>query len=154
MSDLNFIPVPPGEGANQPKPQPQTWGVREQGSKSQPRIFDPTKETASAKANKALATAAQRGLQLLFILSSLVGTLLVVRVLLVAFNASSQAPFVQFVYDRTSVWIAPFKSMFNNANLSGHPIEINTLIALVFYAVVLLFLVKIVEALLAPRAPK
>ena len=154
MADFDFVPVPPGEGAKEPKPQSPSWSVREQSHAKEPRIFDPTKNTAAAKANQALATLAHRALQLLFTLASLVGALLVVRSLLIAFNASPQAPFVQFVYDHTSTWIAPFHSMFNNADFGGHPFEINTLIALVVYAFALLFLVKIVEALLAPRPPR
>jgi hypothetical protein len=154
MSNFDFRPVPTGEAGKESKPEGQAWSVREQGSRNQPRIFDPSKETAGAKANRALATVAHRALQLLLTVSSLVGALLVVRILLVAFNASTTAPFVQFVYDHSSAWIAPFRTMFNNADLGGHPLEINTIIALVVYAVVLLFLVKIVEALLAPRAPR
>jgi YGGT family len=151
MSNFDFVPVPPADTGNDVQPESSTWSVREQTGGKQPRIFDPNKETGVAKANRALANVAQRALQLLLTLSSLVGALLVVRILLVAFHASTAAPFVQFVYDHSSAWIAPFRSMFNNADLSGHPLEINTVIALVVYAVVLLFLVKIVEALLAPR---
>jgi len=154
MSNFDFVPVPPGEAGKEPNPAGQTWSVREQESGKQPRIFDPNKETVAAKANKALSTVAHRALQLMLTLSSLVGALLVVRILLIAFHASTAAPFVQFVYDHTSTWIAPFRSMFNDADLGGHPFEINTVIALVVYAFALFFLVKIIEALLAPRPPR
>jgi uncharacterized protein YggT (Ycf19 family) len=151
MADFDFVPVPPGKGGKEPKPEGQEWSVREQNRGKEPRIFDPNKATAAAKANRALVGVSHRALQLLFTLSSLVGALLIARILLVAFNASTSAPFVQFVYDRTSAWIAPFRSMFTNPNWSGHPIEITTFVALVCWAFVLLFLVKVVEALLLPR---
>jgi YggT family protein len=151
MADFDFVPVPLENAGKAEPPPPPTWSVREQPGGREPKIWDPNQVTPAARANRALANIAHRALQVLLTLSSLVGALLVIRILLVAFKASPSAPFVQFVYDHTSAWLAPFHSMFNNADWSGHQVEINTIIALVFYAFVLLFLVKIIEALLTPR---
>lgn len=65
-------------------------------------------------------------------IEALLGLRLVLRLL-----GAGGAPFVQWIYDTSVPLIAPFKGMFPNQVLNGgNVLEINTLIALLIYAVV------------------
>jgi hypothetical protein len=101
-----------------------------------------------------LAKAVNRGMQLMLVLVSAVGVLMLMRILLLALNASTTAPFVQFVYDHTGGVVEPFRNMFANGDLSGHPIELNSIVALVVYGIGLAVVLKIIEMFLSPHRGK
>ena len=142
--------------ADMPRPPAQSWSVREQGTT--PRIAlrspadeDERKSPVHFDVEAFLAKAVHRGLQVLLALVSAVGLLLLTRILLIALNASTTAPFVQFVYDRTAGLVDPFHSMFRNADLAGHPIELDSIVAIVVYGIALAIVVKIIEMFLSPN---
>lgn len=63
--------------------------------------------------------------------------LLTLRILLRFFGANAETPFVKWIYDTSEPLIAPFRGMFPSPVLGeGFIIEINTLIALLFYALI------------------
>lgn len=68
---------------------------------------------------------------------SLVELLLVLRITLKLFAASTVAPFVQWVYETTEPLLAPFAGMFPSPRLTdGFVIEFSALFALMVYAFV------------------
>ena len=79
-----------------------------------------------------------------------VGLMLVARLLLVAFHATKSTPFVQWIYDHTAGLIASH-SMFKVWNVKGHPVELNTAVAIIVYGIGMLIVVKVIDMLLTPR---
>ncbi len=77
--------------------------------------------------------------------------LLSLRILLKLFGASTQAPFVQWVYETTNPLLAPFEGMFPTSSLSTSLVlEISTLFALITYAFVGVLLESIIRQLAEP----
>ncbi len=75
-------------------------------------------------------------LQLVNIIFGFIEGILAVRVLLRFFGASSGAPFVRWVYETSDPLLTPFRGMFPNSILTGgYVLEVNTLIAILIYAI-------------------
>src|SRR3990167_3626270 len=80
---------------------------------------------------------------------NLVEGLLGLRILLKLFGASSQAPFVEWVYETTDSLLAPFAGMFPSPRLEGgFVIEFSALIALVVYAFLGFVIIQAIESLM------
>ena len=151
MSNLGYpAPGPTPDELRAASPQ-QPWAERAQRKPELPEPADKPRPPIATQVTGFLATAVYRGQQLLLVLVSLVGLLMLARLFLVAFRASATSPFVQFVYDRTNALVAPFHSMFPDQVWGDHPIEITTAIAMVVYGVVMVILVKAMELFLRPR---
>lgn len=61
--------------------------------------------------------------------------LLAIRILLKLLGASTQAPFVQWIYETTRPLLTPFEGMFPTSTLPvGFVLEMSTLIAVIVYA--------------------
>lgn len=68
------------------------------------------------------------------IIFGLILTGLFVRLLLRLLGASSEAPFVQFIYNSTAPLLTPFNGIFNSVVIEANNIlESPTLVAIVFY---------------------
>ena len=81
--------------------------------------------------------------------------LLSLRVLLKLLGASSDAPFVRWVYETTSPLLAPFEGMFPTSTLPvGLVLEISTLFALITYAFVGVLLESAIRQLTQPTSRK
>jgi hypothetical protein len=78
--------------------------------------------------------------------------LLVLRLTLKLFSASTVAPFVRWVYETTDTLIAPFSGMFPSPKLTaGLTIEFNTLFAIIFYVFVGYIVTEVIETLASFR---
>ncbi len=76
-------------------------------------------------------------LYLAIIVFGFIELILALRILLRFLNASTGSTFVRWVYQTSDSLINPFRGMFPNPVLDGgYVIEINTLVALLFYAIV------------------
>jgi hypothetical protein len=69
-------------------------------------------------------------------------------------GASSQAAFVNFIYQVSSPLVAPFKGIFGNGGSSTNSFETASLVAIVVYAVVGWGLVALIKIVTAPRGSK
>lgn len=68
------------------------------------------------------------------------------RIFLKFFGASTQAPFVSWIYETSKPLLYPFEGMFPSSTLShGFTIEISALFALIIYAFVAYFISEIIQ---------
>ena len=70
------------------------------------------------------------------------------------FGASSQSAFVNFIYQVSGVFVAPFQGIFGNGGSKGNTFETADLVALVVYAVVGWGIVMLIRIVTAPRGTK
>ena len=70
------------------------------------------------------------------------------------FGASSQSPFVSFIYQVSSPMVAPFKGIFGNSGSSTNSFETASLVAIVVYAVIGWGLVVLIRIITAPKGTK
>ncbi|MDP3993413.1 MAG: YggT family protein [Candidatus Doudnabacteria bacterium] len=74
----------------------------------------------------------------------LVEVVLGLRFILRLFGASAQAPFVNWVYDTSQPLLAPFRGIFPSpASIQGFVIEFTTLFAMLIYALIGYFLIRL-----------
>lgn len=85
-------------------------------------------------------------LSLLNIIFGFIEILLGLRLVLRFFGANQVAPFVRWVYETSDPLIFPFRGMFPSPTLEGgYVLEINTLIALLMYALIGYLLIQLIE---------
>lgn len=82
----------------------------------------------------------------LWILTGVLVVLLGFRFALKMFGANPEAGFVRFVYGLSDVFMAPFKAVFSNNQVSGNVFEWSTLLAIAVYALVAWGIVSLVDA--------
>lgn len=82
------------------------------------------------------------------IVIGIVEFLLIIRVLLKFLGASTQAPFVRWVYETTSPLLSPFEGMFPSSSLiTNFVLEVSTLFALVTFALIGMIIETIIHQL-------
>jgi uncharacterized membrane protein len=91
---------------------------------------------------------AYRLTQLIYWVFGLIEGLILIRFVLKALGANPSAGFAQFIYGITAPFVAPFVGLFGNPQAQGSVLELNSLIALVVYALVAWLLAKLVWILL------
>jgi len=96
---------------------------------------------------------ARRGLlgysmaQIVYFIFGLIEALLALRFVLVLLGASTASTFVSFVYNLSAPLVAPFFGMFATSPAFGASrIELETLIALIVYAIVSYLIARLLEA--------
>ena len=86
--------------------------------------------------------------QAIYLIFGLVEALLLIRFVLKALGANAEAGFAQFMYGVTGPLVAPFVGLFGTPQAaSGATLEVQTLIALVVYALVAWLLARAVGLL-------
>lgn len=83
------------------------------------------------------------------ILRILTGALIVLlgfRFALKLFGANPEAGFVQFVYELSGVFMAPFRAVFSNDQVSGNVFEWSALVAMAVYALVVWGIISLINA--------
>lgn len=70
------------------------------------------------------------------------------RIILKLLGASTNAPFVSWVYENTKSLLAPFQGMFPQADLAPRlTLEFSSIIAIVVYSVIGYFLVDVIRTI-------
>ncbi|MEX0748921.1 MAG: YggT family protein [Candidatus Saccharimonadales bacterium] len=84
--------------------------------------------------------------QVVYFLISLVQVVLLFRLILRLFGASPAAGFVEFIYDVTAPLVAPFFGIFrSDFDFAQGVLEIETLVAMLVYAVVGYLLLALID---------
>jgi uncharacterized protein YggT (Ycf19 family) len=78
-----------------------------------------------------------RVLQLLRLLFVVTEGVILVRVAFKALGADGSAAFAAFVYKVSAPLVAPFHPIFHDQQFNSHPLEVGSLVAVVFYAIAL-----------------
>ncbi|MDJ0846233.1 YggT family protein [Crocosphaera sp.] len=81
----------------------------------------------------------------MFFLVSALETLLVLRFFLKFANANPESLFSQVIYGWSSPFVAPFMNLFNDINLGNSVLEINTITAMIIYALLATLGARLVE---------
>ena len=88
--------------------------------------------------------AAYRATQLIYWIFGLIEGLIIVRFVLKALGANPSAGFAEFIYGVTYPLVLPFMNLFGTPQTQGSVLELNSIVALIVYAVVAWLLTKLV----------
>jgi hypothetical protein len=116
-----------------------------------PRIHGSLDVHDLAKINRTWQMADQltaRLVRLLRLLFLVLEAIVVVRIAFKALGANAEAAFASFVYAISDPLVAPFHPIFHDQDVSGHPLEVGSLIAIAFYLVAVYLIVRILRILL------
>jgi YggT family protein len=87
---------------------------------------------------------AWRFVQAIWLVFGIIEGLLAIRFALRALGANASAGFAEFIYGLTAPFVAPFVGLFANPSSSGSVLELNTIVAMIAYALLGWLLAKIV----------
>lgn len=110
-------------------------------------------ETTGTVASSEPATHNYRAVQIIWLLTSLVTTLIAIRFVLKLFGASLQSGFVTFMYSLTDLLVGPFRGIFPNTG-QGSTVDIASLVAIVIYALIGWGVVSLVRLMTTPRGAR
>jgi hypothetical protein len=82
--------------------------------------------------------------------------LILLRVIMLMINANEANPFVNWVYNASDFFVRPFLGITNDPSINGAVFEVNSLIAMLIYVLIIygiLQLVKVVLDLTSPSEP-
>ena len=88
--------------------------------------------------------AGYRATQLIYWIFGLIEGLIAIRFVLRALGANPSAGFAQFIYGITGPLVAPFFGLFGNPATQGSVLELNSIVALIVYALLGWLLAKLV----------
>ena len=88
--------------------------------------------------------AGYRLVQAVYLVFGVIETLIVIRIVLRALGANSQAGFAQFIYGVTAPLVAPFAGLFGNPQAGGAVLEVHSIVALIVYALLAWLIAKLV----------
>jgi len=91
---------------------------------------------------------AARVVQAIYLVFGVIEALIAIRFVLHALGANPNAGFAQFIYGVTAPLVAPFAGLFGNPQASGSVLELQSLVALVVYALIAWLLGRLVWLLL------
>ncbi len=92
--------------------------------------------------------AADKLVQAVYLIFGLIETLLLIRFVLRALGANPNAGFAQFIYGITAGLVAPFAGLFGTPSYDGSVLELNSLVALIVYALLGWLIAKIIWILI------
>lgn len=92
-------------------------------------------------ANKRVA--ADRVIQLVYLVFGLIEALIAIRFVLKALGANAGAGFAEFIYGLTGPLVAPFYGLFGNPASQGSVLEVHSLVALIVYALLAWLIVRL-----------
>jgi hypothetical protein len=92
---------------------------------------------------QARRAAAFRVSQIIYWVFGLIIGLIAIRFVLKLLGANPQAGFAEFIYGITAMLVAPFVGLFGNPQASGSVFEVQSLVAIIVYALVAWLLVKL-----------
>jgi uncharacterized protein YggT (Ycf19 family) len=91
---------------------------------------------------------AARIVQAIYLVFGVIEALIAMRIVLHALGANPNAGFAQLVYGLTAPLVAPFAGLFGNPQANGNVLELQSVVALVVYALVAWVLGKLVWLML------
>lgn len=94
-----------------------------------------------------------RGVQVVWLLLSVLETLLAIRFVLKLLAANGAAGFTSLVTTLTTLFVAPFAGVFPNAQARGSVLEVSTLLALIVYPLLAWIIVRAISALRSRWTP-
>ena len=89
--------------------------------------------------------------QIIFLILSVVETLLVIRFFLKLLGANPDAAFTIFIYSVTELFVAPFEGVLPSPQTSGSVLDFATLLAMIVYALLAWLIVSAIETLASRR---
>ncbi|HEX2913442.1 MAG TPA: YggT family protein, partial [Chloroflexia bacterium] len=93
-----------------------------------------------------------RTTQVIYFLLGLLEILLALRFVFRIINSNTANGFVNFIYNLTAPFVAPFNGIFNDQAVTrGSVVEFSTLIAMAIYALIAWGIVKLLNVLLRPN---
>lgn len=95
------------------------------------RLREERRLVAAANQNAALS----RVIHIIYFLTGALALLLLLRVLLLLFGANPSNEFAQFIYNLSQPFVAPFDNLFGTPELGKQVLDINSLVAIVAYAI-------------------
>jgi uncharacterized protein YggT (Ycf19 family) len=108
-----------------------------------PRTYVDHQEAVAYDVFENRRMAAYRLTQLIYWIFGLVEALILIRFVLKALGANPSAGFAQFIYGITAPLVAPFINLFGNPQTQGSVLELNSIVALIVYALVAYLLAKL-----------
>jgi uncharacterized membrane protein len=87
---------------------------------------------------------AYRLTQFIYWIFGLIEGLIIIRFVLKALGANPSAGFAQFIYGVSAPFVQPFIGLFGNPQTEGSILELNSLVAVIVYALVAWLLAKLV----------
>jgi uncharacterized protein YggT (Ycf19 family) len=100
------------------------------------------------------ATHNYRAVQVVWMVTSLVTTLVAIRFVLRLLGASVQSGFVSLIYGLTDALVSPFRAIFPAASGQSSTLDVASLVAIVVYALVGLGLASVVKLMTTPRGAR
>jgi hypothetical protein len=91
---------------------------------------------------------AWRFVQAIWLVFGVIEGLLAIRFALRALGANASAGFAEFIYGLTAPLVAPFVGLFSNPSSSTSVLELNTIVAMVAYALLAWLLAKVIWLIL------
>src|SRR5919201_6810189 len=89
-------------------------------------------------------SAVVKAVQTVYLVFGLVETLVLIRFLLLLLGANPDAGFAQFIYGITHGLVAPFAGLFVNPQANGSVLELNSLVAMIMYALLAWLIAKVI----------
>ena len=117
--------------------------VTEVDTVGRPRAYVDRQEAVAYDVYASRRMAAYRVSQLIYLIFGLIDGLILIRFVLKALAANPNAGFAQFIYGITAVLVAPFYGLFGNPQAQGNVLELNSLVALIVYALLAYLLGKL-----------
>ncbi len=99
--------------------------------------------TATTDPYAARVRTASRVVQLIYLVFGVIEALIAIRIVLHALGANPDAGFAQLIYGLTAPLVAPFAGLFGNPQANGNVLELQSIVALVVYALVAWLLAKL-----------
>jgi uncharacterized protein YggT (Ycf19 family) len=100
------------------------------------------------------ATHNYRAVQIVWFLTSLITTLIVIRFVLKLLGASLQSGFVTLIYSLTDALVTPFRAIFPATSGQSSTVDVASLVAIVIYALVGWGLVALVKLITTPKGAR
>jgi hypothetical protein len=128
--------------------RPQVTEVNEVNTSRHPRAEYDRHEAVAYDPYADRRAIAWRFVQAIWLVFGVIEGLLAIRFALKALGANASAGFAEFIYGITAPLVAPFVGLFSNPSSSGSVLELNTVIAMIAYALLGWLLTKIVWLIL------
>jgi len=117
--------------------------VTEVHAEARPRAYVDQQEAVAYDVYASRRMAAYRVTQLIYWIFGLIEGLILIRFVLKALAANPQAGFAEFIYGITAPLVAPFYGLFGNPQAQGNILELNSIVALIVYALLAWLLAKL-----------
>jgi F0F1-type ATP synthase membrane subunit c/vacuolar-type H+-ATPase subunit K len=88
-----------------------------------------------------------------WLITFIILAIIMLRVVLLLINANEQNAFVNWVYNTSEFFVRPFLGITNDPSFNGAVFEINSLIAMLIYVLIIYGILQLVRVVLDMTAP-